>query len=433
MPAQRRIERRPYRRTARADRAGADSLPSGSRQLAHGRKYRGRHRPLRGLDRGRQFRGRLLFADRLLSGRRGPGHTERERPRGSRLHLLHVGNFGQAQERRLQSHVLLAERIVVDRHGRADRGRPHSGIPVLRLELRPDTQLHAVAGTRPHPAHRQAVLALAVLRLDSRSRDHLFRRRSHGRQHVAERAAARGGTRRALAQADDLFDRPALSRPVEELRADVRHNPAAALRDVGSRVDLRQPPLPETDGDGRSASQASGAGDRRRRRQPLSGRDRGGNHRRRPAGLFRHDFARGTIRAARRRAHVNRRHRRHGRGRFRYRCRPPQGSHHSRRREHRARRDRQRAAQASEGARGGRGRRAARHLRRGGRRLHCGQARRDISASDARAWCRQNLPEAKCPKELYFLDELPRSDRGKVLRDRLRERWQEETGTPGAA
>ncbi len=56
-----------------------------------------------------------------------------------------------------------------------------------------------------------------------------------------------------------------------------------------------------------------------------------------------------------------------------------------------------------------------------------------FSASDARAWCRQSLPEAKYPKQLYFVDELPRSDRGKILRDRLRERWQADAGAAGAA
>ena len=56
-----------------------------------------------------------------------------------------------------------------------------------------------------------------------------------------------------------------------------------------------------------------------------------------------------------------------------------------------------------------------------------------FSASDARAWCRQSLPEAKCPKQLYFVDELPRSDRGKILRDRLRERWRADADAAGAA
>lgn len=36
-------------------------------------------------------------------------------------------------------------------------------------------------------------------------------------------------------------------------------------------------------------------------------------------------------------------------------------------------------------------------------------------------YCKGQLPFAKVPKRVYFLDQLPRSDRGKVLRDKLRD------------
>jgi acyl-CoA synthetase (AMP-forming)/AMP-acid ligase II len=39
------------------------------------------------------------------------------------------------------------------------------------------------------------------------------------------------------------------------------------------------------------------------------------------------------------------------------------------------------------------------------------------------AYCESNLPQAKRPKQVFVIDQLPKSDRGKVLRDRLREEW----------
>jgi long-chain acyl-CoA synthetase len=41
------------------------------------------------------------------------------------------------------------------------------------------------------------------------------------------------------------------------------------------------------------------------------------------------------------------------------------------------------------------------------------------------AHCAEKLPLPKRPKRLFVLEELPKSDRGKVLRDKLRERWAE--------
>jgi acyl-CoA synthetase (AMP-forming)/AMP-acid ligase II len=39
------------------------------------------------------------------------------------------------------------------------------------------------------------------------------------------------------------------------------------------------------------------------------------------------------------------------------------------------------------------------------------------------AHCRESLPPAKTPKEVLIVPELPKSDRGKVLRDKLRDDW----------
>jgi len=38
-------------------------------------------------------------------------------------------------------------------------------------------------------------------------------------------------------------------------------------------------------------------------------------------------------------------------------------------------------------------------------------------------FCASKLPMPKRPKKLFLVDELPKSDRGKVLRDKLREEW----------
>ena len=46
----------------------------------------------------------------------------------------------------------------------------------------------------------------------------------------------------------------------------------------------------------------------------------------------------------------------------------------------------------------------------------------DFISSDLRDASR-HLPPAKVPKQVLIVAELPKSDRGKVLRDRLREDW----------
>jgi acyl-CoA synthetase (AMP-forming)/AMP-acid ligase II len=37
--------------------------------------------------------------------------------------------------------------------------------------------------------------------------------------------------------------------------------------------------------------------------------------------------------------------------------------------------------------------------------------------------CRATLPTPKVPKHVVIVSDLPKSDRGKVLRDRLKEDW----------
>jgi acyl-coenzyme A synthetase/AMP-(fatty) acid ligase len=49
----------------------------------------------------------------------------------------------------------------------------------------------------------------------------------------------------------------------------------------------------------------------------------------------------------------------------------------------------------------------------------------NILSEDVLAHCNQSLPEFKSPKSVYLVDELPKSDRGKVLRDDLKKIWAE--------
>ncbi len=53
---------------------------------------------------------------------------------------------------------------------------------------------------------------------------------------------------------------------------------------------------------------------------------------------------------------------------------------------------------------------------------------KSLSEADVVAWCRDSLPQVKSPKRIYFVDEMPKSDRGKVMRERLREIWAAEEG-----
>jgi acyl-coenzyme A synthetase/AMP-(fatty) acid ligase len=47
----------------------------------------------------------------------------------------------------------------------------------------------------------------------------------------------------------------------------------------------------------------------------------------------------------------------------------------------------------------------------------------ELSEEDLKSWCAASLPAFKAPKQIYFTDDLPKSDRGKVLRDGLRDMW----------
>jgi acyl-coenzyme A synthetase/AMP-(fatty) acid ligase len=45
-----------------------------------------------------------------------------------------------------------------------------------------------------------------------------------------------------------------------------------------------------------------------------------------------------------------------------------------------------------------------------------------------REYCSTTLGDFKAPKQVFFVREIPKNDRGKVRRDALRERWQREHG-----
>ncbi len=47
----------------------------------------------------------------------------------------------------------------------------------------------------------------------------------------------------------------------------------------------------------------------------------------------------------------------------------------------------------------------------------------DLTEDDVRAHCDAALPEFRRPKEIHFIDEIPKNERGKVKRDILKERW----------
>ncbi len=46
-----------------------------------------------------------------------------------------------------------------------------------------------------------------------------------------------------------------------------------------------------------------------------------------------------------------------------------------------------------------------------------------LTEASVRQHCQQYLPPAKTPKQIFFVPDLPKNDRGKVLRDKLREDW----------
>ena len=46
-----------------------------------------------------------------------------------------------------------------------------------------------------------------------------------------------------------------------------------------------------------------------------------------------------------------------------------------------------------------------------------------LSMEDVRRHCAGALADFKVPKAVHFIDDLPKSDRGKIRRDDLKERW----------
>lgn len=56
-----------------------------------------------------------------------------------------------------------------------------------------------------------------------------------------------------------------------------------------------------------------------------------------------------------------------------------------------------------------------------------------VSAADLGRHCESRLPAFKRPRMFYFIDALPKNDRGKVRRDDLKERWARDTAAIGAA
>ncbi len=54
-----------------------------------------------------------------------------------------------------------------------------------------------------------------------------------------------------------------------------------------------------------------------------------------------------------------------------------------------------------------------------------------LTEASVREHCAKHLPPAKMPKQIFIVAELPKSDRGKVLRDKLREDWLARTKLAG--
>ena len=52
-----------------------------------------------------------------------------------------------------------------------------------------------------------------------------------------------------------------------------------------------------------------------------------------------------------------------------------------------------------------------------------GEALTEVEIS---AWCADTLPDYRVPKSIFFIDALPKNDRGKVRRDDLKAIWQRE-------
>jgi long-chain acyl-CoA synthetase len=56
-----------------------------------------------------------------------------------------------------------------------------------------------------------------------------------------------------------------------------------------------------------------------------------------------------------------------------------------------------------------------------------GRSDRSVSSEDLLAHCRTRLSDFKLPREIVVVEAIPRTDRGKVARDRLLARWRDTT------
>ncbi len=52
-----------------------------------------------------------------------------------------------------------------------------------------------------------------------------------------------------------------------------------------------------------------------------------------------------------------------------------------------------------------------------------------VTENDVKQHCAGWLPDYRIPKQVYFVDELPKNDRGKVKRDLLQEKWLADHGS----
>ena len=100
--------------------------------------------------------------------------------------------------------------------------------------------------------------------------------------------------------------------------------------------------------------------------------------------------------------------------------REAQGARHLRRREHLSRGDRGRSARPRGGGRGCGHRHTRRALGRGVRRVRRPSPARRCRCDELLEWCRGRLARYKVPREIRFVDALPRSAMNKVLKQELR-------------
>jgi acyl-CoA synthetase (AMP-forming)/AMP-acid ligase II len=52
----------------------------------------------------------------------------------------------------------------------------------------------------------------------------------------------------------------------------------------------------------------------------------------------------------------------------------------------------------------------------------------DLDALEVVSWCAQHLASYKKPRHVFFIDELPRTASGKIIKYRLRERFASQVG-----